>query len=320
VSRLVVADRLWDGGWVAGGGLLVGDGFVTPATPDDVAEAEADGAVERVAGSLVPGFTDSHVHLDLVPAQPVETGGLTRVVDLGANPAHVLAAGAVEVARAGQILTAVGGYPSTRPWAADAMFREVSAGDVDAAVREQAVAGAVALKIALNSDAGPVWPDELLTEVVRVAHAWDLPVVAHAEGTGQARRAASAGVDAFAHAPFTEHLDDDLIAQLAATTTWISTLRIHDPRDRDIAVANVTRFHAAGGRIRYGTDMGNGASSGGVERDELELLTDAGLGFDDLIAALSGDGLLPCWGARATLVTDVGLAGLLAAAPFPRAW
>jgi hypothetical protein len=39
--------------------------------------------------------------------------------------------------------------------------------------------------------------------------------------------------------------------------------------------------------------MGNGPSPGGVERDELELLLAAGLTRDDLIAALTGDALLP---------------------------
>jgi imidazolonepropionase-like amidohydrolase len=114
--------------------------------------------------------------------------------------------------------------------------------------------------------------------------------VAHVEGAGEAARAAAAGVDAFAHAPWSEHLDDALISHLAAGTTWISTLRIHTGPDRDVAVANARRFHAAGGRILYGTDMGNGPSSGGVEADELELLREAGLSDSDLDAAM-GDGL-----------------------------
>ncbi len=111
--------------------------------------------------------------------------------------------------------------------------------------------------------------------------------------TGSRARAAIAGVDAFAHTPFTERLDDALIAQLAASTTWISTLRIHAGRDRETAIDNLRRFRAAGGRILYGTDMGNGPSSGGVERDELEALVEAGLTHDDLVAALTGGSLLP---------------------------
>ncbi|MEO8262929.1 MAG: hydrolase [Pseudolysinimonas sp.] len=236
-------------------------------------------------------FTDFHVHLDLVDPALVASGGLARVLDLGS--AGEVTAGSVEVVRAGRMLTARGGYPSTRPWAAGGLFREVAEGEVDAAVREQVEAGAAVIKIALNVDAGPVWPDVLLAEVVGSAHAAGRKVVAHVEGAGQAERAASAGVDAFAHTPFTESLDDALIAHLAAGVTWISTLRIHIGPDRERAIDNLRRFTIAGGRILYGTDMGNGPATGGVERDELEALLEAGLSRDDLIAALTGGPLLP---------------------------
>jgi imidazolonepropionase-like amidohydrolase len=247
-------------------------------------------------------FTDFHVHLDLVDAEAVAQGGLARVLDLGS--AGPVAAGDVEVVRAGRMLTAVGGYPSTRPWAAGGLFREVADGEADAAVAEQVAAGAAAIKIALNADAGPTWSDAMLDAVVGAAHAASRNVVAHVEGAGQAARAGAAGVDAFAHAPFTEALDDELVARLAGRVTWISTLRIHTGADRDRAIDNLRRFRMAGGRILYGTDMGNGPSSGGIERDELEALLEAGLTRDELIAALTG-------GASATNAHREALDGLL---------
>jgi imidazolonepropionase-like amidohydrolase len=234
-------------------------------------------------------FTDHHVHLDLVDPAAVAAGGLARVLDLGS--AGSVSAGDVEVVRAGKMLTAVGGYPSTRPWAEGGLFRQVRPDEVEGAVAEQVADGAALIKIALNADAGPVWPDDVLAAVVASAHAAGRRVVAHVEGDGQSARALTAGVDALAHAPFTERLPDAEIAGHARAVTWISTLRIHD--DPSHALDNVRRFHAAGGRILYGTDMGNGPSPGGVERDELELLLAAGLTRDDLIAALTGDALLP---------------------------
>jgi imidazolonepropionase-like amidohydrolase len=233
-------------------------------------------------------FTDFHVHLDLVDTAAVAAGDLSRVVDLGAAAAPV--AGDVEVVRAGRMLTAVGGYPSTRPWAQGGLFREVAEGEADAAVAEQVAVGASLIKIALNSDVGPVWPDALLAQVVAAAHARSLRVVAHVEGAGQAARAAEAGVDALAHTPWTERLDGALLDHFAATTTWISTLRIHTGRDQGMAIDNLRRFRAAGGRVLYGTDMGNGPCSGGVERDELAALREAGLSADDLVDALTGAG------------------------------
>ncbi len=238
-----------------------------------------------------PPFTDFHVHLDLVDPDAVATGGLARVLDLGS--AGPVQAGSVEVVRAGKMLTAVGGYPSTRPWAEGGLFREVADDEVDAAVTEQVAAGAAVIKIALNVDVGPVWSDETLAAIVAAAHSAHRKVVAHVEGGGQSARAAAAGVDAFAHTPFTERLDDGLIVHLAAGTTWISTLRIHTGAHRETAIDNLRRFRMAGGVILYGTDMGNGPSSGGVERDELEALVEAGLDVDDLVAALTGGSLLP---------------------------
>lgn len=232
--------------------------------------------------------TDFHVHLDLVDVAAVAAGGLTRVVDLGS--ARAVAVPGVEVVRAGRMLTAVGEYPSDRVWAAGGLFREVRAGEGEVAVREQVVGGAALIKIALNAEAGPVWTDGVLAEVVGAAHAWSMPVVAHVQGAGEAARALAAGVQGFAHAPWTERLDDALITALAAETTWISTLRIHTGRDRARAVDNLRRFHAAGGRVRYGTDMGNGPSSGGVEQDELDALREAGLTDEQIAAAMTDAG------------------------------
>lgn len=230
--------------------------------------------------------TDFHVHLELVDPALVAAGGLARVYDLGSSRA--IEVPGVEVIRAGRMLTAPGGYPSDRPWAASGLFREVAKGEADAAVREQVASGAALIKIALNADAGPVWDDDVLAEVVGAAHSAGVRVVAHVEGGGQAARATAAGVDAFAHSPFSERLGDALIRHLATGVTWISTLRIHQGADRERALDNVRRFHAAGGRILYGTDMGNGPASGGVEQDELDALREAGLSDDEVAAAMSG--------------------------------
>ena len=121
-----------------------------------------------------------------------------------------------------------------------------------------------------------------------VAEPHDQPHVVVDDEEAEPARAGQAGVDAFAHAPWTERLPDALVSDLATRVTWISTLRIHSGADRERALDNVRRFHGAGGRIRYGTDMGNGPCSGGVEQDELDALREAGLGEEELAAAMSG--------------------------------
>ncbi|OAN41352.1 amidohydrolase family protein [Microbacterium sp. H83] len=254
------------------------DAWTTPGMP-------------RLDGVLVGGFTDHHVHLQLVDHEDLAASALGRVVDLGADPsaiAALAAAGGVVVEYAGAFLTPVGGYPSDRDWAPDGSFREIAdATDVERAVREMADAGASCIKVASNSSAGPVFDDALLGTIVGAAHALGLPVVAHAEGRGEAQRVARLGADLLAHAPFTERLTDAEIAEQAASVSWISTLAIHGGADLHVALDNVRRFHAAGGTVLYGTDMGNGPTPVGLNPQELAALRDAGVTGVDLLRALA---------------------------------
>jgi hypothetical protein len=252
---------------------------------------------------LLPGFTDHHVHLQLHPAdvlEPLATGGFSRVIDLGGDPdaLAVLAepdpfAAALEFA--GAFLTAPGGYPSDRAWAQSSWWRAIaSADDAELAVAEQVAAGASRIKIALNADAGPVWDDALLAEVVAEIRAAGLPVVAHVEGSGQAARAIEAGVDVLAHAPFSEVLPEAVVAQAVAQgQRWVSTLAIHEPAERANAVENVRAFRAVGGELLYGSDLGNSDPEGtsqplGLNPHELAALAEAGLDETAVLRALVG--------------------------------
>ena len=132
-----------------------------------------------------------------------------------------------------------------------------------------------------------------LDAIVAAAHERGLPVVAHVEGEGMTRLAIDAGIDALAHTPFTERLDTALIARaVAAGQRWISTLFVAGDDDdatpeREIALDNLARFHAAGGRVLYGTDLGNGDQPLGVNPAELTALAAAGLDAPDLLDAIT---------------------------------
>jgi len=264
----------------------------------------ASGAVAHIVelpGVLLPGFTDHHVHLQLVdivdasPALAIAGGGVSRVIDLGGEPETLAALAEPDpwhaaVEFAGAFLTAPGGYPSDRAWAPRGSLREVAcAQDAELAVAEQASFGASRIKIALNADAGPVWSDALLAEVVgEVRHA-GLPVVAHVEGAGQAERAIVAGVDVLAHVPFSEVLPEALIARAAEQgQRWISTLSIHADELREMAIANVRAFRAVGGELLYGSDLGNGQQVLGLNTLELAELQQAGLDETAVLRALVG--------------------------------
>jgi hypothetical protein len=76
---------------------------------------------------------------------------------------------------------------------------------------------------------------------------------------------------------------------VTAGQAWISTLDIHrhDPASAGIARDNLAAFAAAGGRVLYGTDLGNGELPVGVNMRELASLQAAGVHGGDLIATLT---------------------------------
>jgi hypothetical protein len=308
---LLSCDDAWFGGWRGPSILRLEAGRLGFGGSDD-GSAEA-----HVPGAVLAPFTDSHVHLGLVDARALLAGGIGRVVDLGWDPGVASAWPGIaatdptwpEVSIAGGLLGAPGGYPSRAGWAPPGAAIAVASAD-DAASRVQSLqdAGASVIAVALDSDAGPVLDDETLDAVVTAAHARSLPVVAHAQGIGQVRRAGRARVDALAHTPFSERLDDDLLDDLARTMTWISTLDSHETGRPGpaytTAIDNLARFHARAGRVVYGTGLGNGDLPPGVNVREIAGLSEAGLGLADILRALTPGSGHPAFDTRVVTVHD----------------
>ncbi|MFJ4037220.1 hypothetical protein ACIPVB_03975 [Microbacterium sp. NPDC090007] len=249
-------------------------------------------------GTALPAFVDHHVHLHLIDASSLARRGIAAVVDLGGDAVALARRGdgIPRVTFAGAFLTVPGGYPQGRSWAPASTVCEVTdrsphpgvPGGARTAVDAQADAGASVIKVALNADAGPVPDDETLFAIVAAARERGLPVVAHAQGDGQVERTLEAGVDVLAHAPSGEPLSRRLLSRaVAAGQAWISTLDIHRGAARGRAIADLRAFAARGGRVLYGTDLGNGDLPVGLNRRELLALHEAGVRGDRLVDALS---------------------------------
>jgi hypothetical protein len=248
--------------------------------------------VPQLSGALMPGLVDRHVHLGLIDAAALADTAVVEVHDLGWVP-HIArrwkidppTGGVVKIA--GPFLTAVGGYPVDRVWAPSGSVLEL-AGPADGvrAVEDAAAHGHDLIKVVLHSGA-PLLDDATLIAVVRAAHGKGLPVGVHAEGSGQARRAFEAGADILVHVPWTESLPDDLLRAMASSMTWTSTFAIHDDAGRESALDNAGRFLRLGGRLHYGTDMGNGAMPVGSRPEEIIAMGQAGLAGDGLLVALT---------------------------------
>lgn len=255
-------------------------------------------ALTGEVGTALPAFVDHHVHLHLVDASVMSGRGIAAVVDLGGDPVALARRprGLPDVSYAGAFLTAPGGYPQGRSWAPDATVHVVTdasrhpgvEGGAQTAVDAQADAGAMVIKVALHADAGRVVSDKVLRAIVAAAVARGLPVVAHAQGAGQVERAIQAGVAALAHTPFDAPVGRRTLSRaIAAGQAWISTLDIHRGAARAQAIVNLRAFAARGGRVLYGTDLGNGPLPVGVNRRELLALHEAGVRGDALVTALA---------------------------------
>jgi hypothetical protein len=284
-------DDLWIGHRLGPAVLEEVDGELRPVAFGTAAVQQA--RVPKLPGAVMPGLVDRHVHLGLVDAAALAVTTVVEVHDLGWVPSiargwklNPPTGGLVRIA--GPFLTAIGGYPSDRVWAPPGSVRELAGPEDGVRAVDEAVAqGYDIVKLVLHSG-GPLLDDPTLHEVVRAAHRHGLPVGVHAEGRHQARRAFEAGADVLVHAPWTEALADDLLSNMASSMRWISTFAIHSDSQFRQALDNARRFLRFGGRLDYGTDMGNGPGPAGPRTAEISALGAAGLSGNALLTSLTG--------------------------------
>jgi imidazolonepropionase-like amidohydrolase len=297
-----------DGGRVAFAGPKSDTGVVfspEPEQPDggdlDLRGVEPDEEI-AVDGFLMPGVVDRHVHIELADPAAVLAGGVTAVRDLGWPPGSVLPlAGASEspsfngplIRAVGPMITCTGGYPTQAGWAPAGTGLVVHGPEEAARATGEVLAasGTPLVKVALNAEAGPTLSDEELVAVCDAAHEREAIVTAHVQGRGQAERALGAGVDEFAHCPWAERLGDAAIEAMAKGMRIVSTLDIHsygqDTPDLRTATENLNRFVLAGGRVAYGTDLGNGPIPAGIHVTEAWHLNRAGIQTEQVLKALT---------------------------------
>jgi imidazolonepropionase-like amidohydrolase len=256
----------------------------------------------RVDAFLMPGVADRHVHIALSDPAAVVMGGVTAVRDLAwpadeifglADASELPTYNGPLIRAAGPMLTGSGGYPTRERWAPPGTGRELDGPeDAAAAVHDLSDRGATAIKVSLNAVAGATPTDAELLAVCAAAGERGLPVTVHAQGKGQVERALGAGVAELAHAPFSETLPEHLVEAMARTMRVVPTLdifaRAGDSGPLRTALDNVRRFHRAGGRVVYGTDLGNGewGVPPGIHPGEAALLREAGLTSGQILEAM----------------------------------
>lgn len=263
--------------------------------PDDIRTIDVAGE------TLMPGFIDAHVHIGLSDPREVLRRGVTSVRDLAWPSDEIFATArrsrepgfdGPAILAAGPMLTVADGYPITARWAPDGTGVAVRSRDHAAElVGGLASSGAAVIKVALNPQGGRVLPDDLLGAIVSAAHEVGLRVTAHIHGADQLRRGLDAGIDELAHMLMSpERLAQSTIDRMVdSAVTVVPTLAIFPKQEVDIAVDNLRRFITAGGRVVYGTDLGNEGPGPGIDASEVTRLEAAGLSVTDIVSCATVD-------------------------------
>ena len=294
---LITADRMFDGRtFVEPGAVLVRGGRIIAA--DRSLRARVRKTIDVGDATILPGFVDLHVHT--VPADTVR-GGVTTVRDLGAPLAYLRPprrAHGVLILMAGPLVTVPRGYP-TPVYGHDIALDVRGVASARKAVRLLARRGAAVVKIALEPGFGE-WPILTVPEVraiVAEAHAHGLMVTAHAMGPAGTETAVEGGVDELAHVPCGAN-DATLRTLVRRRVPVVATLHVIQlVRGGCHEVA--ARFVKLGGRLLYGTDVGNIGIPSGIDVTELRLMMDVGLTRTQVLAT-----------ATSQAATEAGLAPL----------
>ena len=270
-------------------------------------------AVDGRGLTLLPGFIDAHVHIGFYDPHAVVAGGVTTVRDLGwpAERIFPLAERSRDpdfdgptILAAGRILTAARGYPTRAAWAPERTGLVVTdaAGAVEG-VAEMARAGAAVIKVALNPAAGPTLDATVLRAIVSAAHSHGLTVTGHVYGLEELHKALDDQMDELAHMLMSpERIPDPTLERMVtAGMTVVPTLGLFSGRTRRRALDNLRRFAVRGGRVVYGTDLGNAGVRPGIEPREIVALLAAGMTPRAIVASATTEA------ARWLRLADVGV-------------
>lgn len=282
--------------------VVIRDGRIIAAgSPRDVQVPDDAVVVDGSGKTLLPGFIDAHVHIGFYDASDVLAGGVTTVRDLGWPPDRIdeiLAAtrspgyDGPSIVAAGPMLTAPGGYPSRAAWAPRGTAREITGpADARAAVAEVADRGYCIVKIALNPPVGPVLDPDTLSAIVEAAHARGLKVTGHIHGVDELHKAIAAGIDELAHMLMSdEPIPGSTIERMVAMgVAIVPTLSVFSGSALRTAITNLRAFREAGGRVIYGTDLGNEGPKPGIDPSEVRGMSDAGMDGREIVRSATVD-------------------------------
>jgi imidazolonepropionase-like amidohydrolase len=287
-ALVITAGRLFDGRRIiTNGAVRIEDrrvAAVGPATEMETADARL---LDLGDATILPGLIDTHVHTAPEDYAGIARTGVTTVRDLGSpeviDPAEPRRRG-LRLWSAGRILTAPGGAAARH----FSHLAEVVRNPREArrAVAAQLADGADVVKLYLAWDATNRYPLLTVRQIraaARRAHRAGVLVSAHMDEARGIRRGLAGGVDEFAHSPC--YKTPGRVFRRALEEGWPMIATLHTYEGCPFALANARRYVRLGGRLLYGSDMGNTGIPKGLDPRELELLVEAGYSNRQVILA-----------------------------------
>ena len=293
--------------------VVIEDGYISNIGDET---CEADEIIDGGGKTLLPGFIDTHIHIDSRDncVQAVKYGVTTLIDQMCENTALIdsLIEPDEAIASVRSVYMPVqsqAGPLLVEALGVDAVFAATQ-DDVHRIIDEQLAKGAIFIKMIL--DVPPITTgmlsDELIEETVRYAHEKGKKVSAHCTTVEAYKRAAKYGVDILNHVPKDTPLPQDVFKTIKANALVviptmimeegiIRNLKKQRPNcsdDFSFVVGSVRRMHAAGVKILVGTDSNHTNAMcylkhGESLHRELELLNEAGLSNVDILRGTTVD-------------------------------
>jgi len=310
--RVLVGGRMIDGTGaepVEDAVMVISAGRILAAGPRDSIEIPIVSEVFDVSGmTVLPGFFNAHVHRGLSAAnlEAWAHAGVTTVRDLGSNE-YSLAIfrdyfppepHRARLVAAGPLTTVPGGYPIV-PFGGSWNTTVTSVEHARETGERLLDEVADLLKLALETGTMfgqpiPVMSLEEASMLVRVAHGRGTVVSAHITSTVDLDLALNAGADDLAHMAVDRPLTAAEIQRIVDDgVSWVPTLELWLCNDRRaMAVENLRRFVAGGGRVALGTDYEGYTCNWdlGMPMTEIRLMAEAGMTPMQIIVAATLNG------------------------------
>ncbi|MCC0670049.1 MULTISPECIES: amidohydrolase family protein [unclassified Clostridioides] len=276
--------------------IVIEDGLISSKTTGDI-------IVDGEGCTLLPGFIDSHIHLDSIKnLEDATNWGITTMLDMATDSKEI-----VDYLRNREGLTDIRSVyepvaPAAHPHLMGMGFKDskiYTIEDAENFAKKQIKQGADFVKLIIEDPktSNTAFDFETIKRVVEVSHENGKKVFAHAPTTIAYEYAEKAGVDVINHIPFIGKLSDEVIKNikdknLISVPTIVMMEKIASNINKvtgredirlETAIENTAALKKAGVDILAGTDSNNDENSVSIVKHgesihrEFELLVRAGL-------------------------------------------